>query len=167
MRTRTRLPRCVASLTRREPHRFSVSKASRVRADRCHSSSVNASGRGSGLAIPSCLRKALALLYPANLRPSLLRTEWYARTVWVVKPRLIACRPVPSLRQIRLLAELAAAREARGLSQRQLAQRLKRSDSFVSKYEAGERRLTVLEFLDVCDALGADAQGIIKRVMRD
>ena len=47
----------------------------------------------------------------------------------------------------------------------QLSVRLKRSDSFVSKYEAGERRLEVLEFLEVCAALGADAPGILKRVM--
>jgi predicted transcriptional regulator len=96
-----------------------------------------------------------------------MRTEWYARTVWEVNLWLIASRAVGSIRQIKLLAELAAARNAVRLSQRQLAQRLKRSDSFVSKFEAGERRLTVLEFLEVCDALGADAQGIIKRVVRD
>lgn len=70
-------------------------------------------------------------------------------------------------RDYRLRAELSAARHAAGLSQRALAQRLKRSDSFVSKYEAGERRLTVLEFLEVCAALGADAQGIIGRMLKD
>lgn len=76
-------------------------------------------------------------------------------------------RHLRSNRDYRLRAELAAARNAAGLSQRQLSQKLKRSNSYVSKYEAGERRLEVLEFLEVCEALGADAPAILKRVGKD
>ena len=40
-----------------------------------------------------------------------------------------------------------------GMTQSQLAARLGRPQSFVSKYERGERRLDVVEFLEVADAL--------------
>jgi Helix-turn-helix len=40
------------------------------------------------------------------------------------------------------------------LIQAQVAQRLKRPQSFVSKYESGERQLDVVEFVAVCKALG-------------
>ena len=44
--------------------------------------------------------------------------------------------------------------EARGVSrltQLHLAANLNRSQSFVSKYENGERQLDVIEFVEVCD----------------
>lgn len=52
---------------------------------------------------------------------------------------------------IRLLRETRL--EAK-LRQEQVAERLGRPQSFVSKYEGGERRLDVLELRDVCSALG-------------
>jgi len=45
-------------------------------------------------------------------------------------------------------------REAAGLRQADLAERLARPQSFVSKYEAGERRLDVLEVRFVVQAMG-------------
>lgn len=54
------------------------------------------------------------------------------------------------------IAGLAAARRRAGLSQAQLAQRLNQRQQFVSKYEAGERRLDIIEFVDVARALGLD-----------
>jgi transcriptional regulator with XRE-family HTH domain len=61
-----------------------------------------------------------------------------------------------SPRHQQLLDELIALRKAKGLTQTQVAERLGRPQSFVAKYEGGERRLDVIEFLDVADALGAD-----------
>ncbi len=52
---------------------------------------------------------------------------------------------------------LVAARKAAELSQADLAKKLKRPQSFVSKYERGERRLDVIEFEQVADALGIHA----------
>lgn len=43
-----------------------------------------------------------------------------------------------------------------------VAQRLKRPQPFVSKYESGERRLDVLEFIQICKAMKADALEILK-----
>ncbi|SEA54552.1 Helix-turn-helix domain-containing protein [Thiothrix caldifontis] len=56
---------------------------------------------------------------------------------------------------------LITARETAGLTQSDVASRLARPQSFVSKYESGERRLDVLEFLQICQVLKADAQAIL------
>jgi transcriptional regulator with XRE-family HTH domain len=63
-----------------------------------------------------------------------------------------------------LLASLLEARRTSGLTQAEIAGRLDRPQSFVSKYETGERTLDVLEFLDVCNALGADPHELISRL---
>lgn len=44
-------------------------------------------------------------------------------------------------------------RQHRGLTQMQLAHSLARPQSFVSKYENGERRLDIIEFLEIAQAL--------------
>lgn len=48
-----------------------------------------------------------------------------------------------------LLVALREAREGQGLSQTELANRLGRRQQFVSKYESGERRLDIIEFIDI------------------
>ena len=55
-----------------------------------------------------------------------------------------------------VIAGLADARKRAGRSQTQLAQKLGQRQQFVSKYESGERRLDVVEFVDVARALGLD-----------
>lgn len=61
---------------------------------------------------------------------------------------------------------LADARQAAGLTQVALAKRLGRPQSFVSKFERGERRLDVIEFLDVARALRVDPAQIIAEIER-
>src|SRR3954469_21506581 len=51
---------------------------------------------------------------------------------------------------------MVGARKAAGLTQRALAVRLKKPQSFVAKYEGGERRLDVVEFIRISRALEAD-----------
>jgi transcriptional regulator with XRE-family HTH domain len=64
-----------------------------------------------------------------------------------------------------LLRELLIdARSRAGLTQLDVASRLGRPQSYVSKYESGERRLDVVEFLEVCAAVCADAVKIIRQV---
>jgi transcriptional regulator with XRE-family HTH domain len=48
---------------------------------------------------------------------------------------------------------LVEARQSAGLTQVALAKKLGRPQSFESKFEHGERRLDVIEFLDVTRAL--------------
>ncbi|WP_309906388.1 helix-turn-helix transcriptional regulator [Variovorax soli] len=64
----------------------------------------------------------------------------------------------------KLSSQLAEARAAAGLTQAQVAQRLKRPQSFVSKYENGERQLDVVEFIAVCKVIGISAPDLINRL---
>jgi len=59
---------------------------------------------------------------------------------------------------------LIDARKAAGLSQTELAERLGRVQTFVSKYERGERRLDLVEFIDVTTALKLDAVKVIRKL---
>jgi transcriptional regulator with XRE-family HTH domain len=64
----------------------------------------------------------------------------------------------------RLRAVLVAARKDAGLTQAQLAKKLSRPQSFVSKYENGERRLDVVEYIDVARALNLDPAALLQRI---
>jgi transcriptional regulator with XRE-family HTH domain len=57
---------------------------------------------------------------------------------------------------LKLMELLAAARDRAGLTQQQLADRLGKPQSFVSKYEGGERRLDLVEFMTIARALQFD-----------
>ena len=48
------------------------------------------------------------------------------------------------------------ARKSNGLTQVELAQKLKYPQSFISKYENGERRLDFTEFVEIAQALNID-----------
>jgi len=56
----------------------------------------------------------------------------------------------------RLVATLVAVRHAAGVRQLTLAKKLGRPQSFIAKYEGGERRIDVVEFIAIAEALGAD-----------
>ncbi len=51
---------------------------------------------------------------------------------------------------------MVSARKKAGLTQHQLARRLGKPQSFVAKYEGGERRIDVVEFIAIARAIGAD-----------
>lgn len=59
---------------------------------------------------------------------------------------------------------LVEARRAAGLTQVELAAKLSRPQSFVSKFERGERRLDVVEFLEVTKALGVEVADFLNRL---
>jgi transcriptional regulator with XRE-family HTH domain len=65
-----------------------------------------------------------------------------------------------------VIAALIKARKAAGLTQQQLAARLRRPQSFVSKYETGERRLDVPEFLRISRCLSADPAALITKIAK-
>jgi transcriptional regulator with XRE-family HTH domain len=56
----------------------------------------------------------------------------------------------------RLIELLVAVRHEAGIRQQALAKKLGRPQSFIAKYEGGERRLDVVEFIAIARALGAD-----------
>ena len=59
---------------------------------------------------------------------------------------------------------LIAARKKAGLTQVELAERLSRPQSYVSKYERGERRLDVIEFLEVAEAIGIEPIEFLRKL---
>lgn len=59
---------------------------------------------------------------------------------------------------------LVEARERSGMTQVELAKRLRKPQSFVSKYERGERGLDVIEFRRVALALGADPIRLLRKL---
>ena len=50
----------------------------------------------------------------------------------------------------------------RGMTQTQLAEKLRRPQSFVSKYENCERRIDLIEFMEIVAALKIDAVEFIR-----
>jgi transcriptional regulator with XRE-family HTH domain len=65
-----------------------------------------------------------------------------------------------------LLGVLREARSEAGLTQAELSRRLGCPQSFVSKYESGERRLDLIELWEVCNAIGIRLQDIVSRFER-
>jgi transcriptional regulator with XRE-family HTH domain len=61
---------------------------------------------------------------------------------------------------------MIGARTDADLTQEKLARRLKRPQSFVAKYEGGERRIDVVEFIAIAKAIGADPIKILCALMR-
>lgn len=59
---------------------------------------------------------------------------------------------------------MIAARKEAKLTQQTLANSLKKPQSFVAKYENGERRLDVIEFLLVTRVIGVDPCDLIRKV---
>ena len=60
---------------------------------------------------------------------------------------------------------MASARKRAGVTQQQLADRLKKPQSFVAKYERGERRIDVAEFIAIMRALDADPKRVFAEIL--
>jgi len=63
------------------------------------------------------------------------------------------------------LAQIKSVRLAAGLTQQQVANALERPQSFVAKYESGERRLDVVEFIEVCEAIDVEPSTVINELL--
>lgn len=61
-----------------------------------------------------------------------------------------------------LIGFIASARKAAGVTQVELAARLGKSQSFVSKVERGERRIDVIEFCQIAEGLGRDPAKLLQ-----
>ena len=59
---------------------------------------------------------------------------------------------------------LIQARRKACMTQTEVAKRLSNQQSYVSKYERGERRLDVIEFLDIARVINCDPMEIIGRL---
>ena len=65
-----------------------------------------------------------------------------------------------------LIGCLVKARKTAGLTQQALGDRLGKPQSFIAKYENGERRLDVAEFVEIAEALDADTAEMIGEMKR-
>jgi transcriptional regulator with XRE-family HTH domain len=74
-------------------------------------------------------------------------------------------KSIHSARYQLLLDWLVAARQSAGLTQQQVADKLGRPQSFVAKYEGGERRLDVVEMVEIAHLLGADPHEAVRVVV--
>jgi transcriptional regulator with XRE-family HTH domain len=67
-------------------------------------------------------------------------------------------------RQLHLQSLLVSARKKKRMTQAQLAETLGKPQSFVAKYENGERRIDVIEFVDIAAALKVVPGDILAQV---
>lgn len=65
-----------------------------------------------------------------------------------------------------LLEWLTNKRMLLGTTQQQLSEALNKPQSFVSKYENGERRLDLIETIEICKALNADPHELINALLK-
>jgi transcriptional regulator with XRE-family HTH domain len=65
-------------------------------------------------------------------------------------------KSLKSAEYARLIAMLVVVRKEAEIRQQALAKKLGKPQSFVAKYEGGERRIDLIEFIAIARALGAD-----------
>lgn len=65
-----------------------------------------------------------------------------------------------------LIELLIEARNHTGVTQAELAAKLEKPQSFVSKYERGERRIDVVELCYICSALDISPHNIVDAVYK-
>lgn len=63
-----------------------------------------------------------------------------------------------------LIAILIAKREASGMTQTELAENLGEYQSFVARLESGERRVDVIELIQLARVLNFDAAAVVREV---
>lgn len=76
-------------------------------------------------------------------------------------------KSIHTQQQQRLCELLVETRKKAGLTQIQVAERLDKPQSFVAKYEGGERRLDVVEFIAVAKALEVKPALILDALMAE
>ena len=65
-----------------------------------------------------------------------------------------------------LIRVVVEARNLTGLSQREFAKKLGRTNNFVQRIEAGERPVSVQEFIEIAEAAGIPPDEMLRRVVR-
>jgi transcriptional regulator with XRE-family HTH domain len=62
----------------------------------------------------------------------------------------------------KLRRAIKAARAESGMTQEQVAAKMRRPQSFVSKVESGQRHLDIVEFIDLCRAIGISPSTVLQ-----
>jgi len=72
----------------------------------------------------------------------------------------------PAIARIRGIARLSAGKRLKaGLTQQDVADKLERYQSFIATVESGQRRIDVVELLDLAEAIGFDPREAIIRLL--
>jgi transcriptional regulator with XRE-family HTH domain len=71
-----------------------------------------------------------------------------------------------SRRHTALIGLLIQRRQALGMTQTELADKLGEYQSFVARLEGGQRRVDVVEFLELAEVLGLDAGKVLAAVRK-
>jgi len=77
----------------------------------------------------------------------------------------VSASPVPSDLHTRIVAALTVARRDAKLRQVDLAKRLGWQQAYVSRYETGERQLSVDEYVAVALAIGVDPVALLNEIL--
>ena len=91
------------------------------------------------------------------------RDEQSVHYLWNIDSNTL--KTLRSRRHRALCGALIKARKLAGISQHELASRLKTSQTVIARIEIGERRIDVIEFLDLARALRLDPREILTRLM--
>ncbi len=60
------------------------------------------------------------------------------------------------------IKQLVLARKASGLTKMQVAEKLSQPQSYIAKVEGADRKLDVMEFVELCQAINVDPTTLIK-----
>lgn len=63
-----------------------------------------------------------------------------------------------------IASALTAQRRAKGMTQAQVAEAMGRHQPFVANIESGERRVDLVELLDIADIIELDVEALIKEL---
>jgi ribosome-binding protein aMBF1 (putative translation factor) len=99
-------------------------------------------------------------MYLRSCSTSALDKDVRAKRSTAVRTKLSDAYPM-------LIRGLVKARKSSGMTQVQLALRLAKPQSFVSKIERSERRLDVLEFCAIARAIGTEPDELLKAILKD
>jgi transcriptional regulator with XRE-family HTH domain len=69
-----------------------------------------------------------------------------------------------SARHQALIALIVEKRKRAGLTQSDLAKKLRQYQSYVARIESGQRRIDVVEFLEIAEAIGFDPRDALRRL---
>lgn len=73
-------------------------------------------------------------------------------------------KSVHSERHKQIAAALAEQRRLKGLSQAQVANTLGRHQPFIANIESGERRIDLVELLDIADIIELDVHALVRQL---
>jgi transcriptional regulator with XRE-family HTH domain len=75
-------------------------------------------------------------------------------------------KTIYDLRYVEIVARIRASRERRGMSQAQLATALGKPQSYIGKVETCERRIDLIETLEICGELDLTLAEILPQSLR-